>query len=368
MTDRLTVPFAAPARAIAAQRAELEAAAGRVMDSGWLLLGGEGRAFEEEFAAWVGTGHAAGVANGTDAIELALRALELAPGDEVITQANTCVPTVAAIERAGATPVLCDADPASGRVDVVSMAAAVTGRTRALVPVHLYGQCADMDAVLALGLPVVEDCAQAHGASYRGGRAGTLGALAAFSFYPTKNLGALGDGGAVVTSDAALDERLRLLRQYGQADRYEHVIRGVNSRLDELQAAFLRVRLTVLDEGLARRRAIAAHYDEALAGAPVTPLARGDDSEHGFHLYVVRADDREAFRSALEAAGVATLIHYPRPIHGHEPYRALGEGRSLEGAEELAASVVSLPLYPELSDAEVEHVAQAAAAAAHAAA
>jgi dTDP-4-amino-4,6-dideoxygalactose transaminase len=355
----MNVPFNAPGRAIAAQRAALDAATARVFDSGWLLLGEEGRAFEAEFAAWLGAGHAVGVANGTDAIELALRALEVGPGDEVVTQANTCVPTVAAIERAGATPVLCDADPATGAVDVASMQAAVTDRTRALVPVHLYGQCADMDAILTLGVPVVEDCAQAHGAACAGRRAGTMGALAAFSFYPTKNLAALGDGGAVVTADAALDERLRLLRHYGQADRYEHVLRGVNSRLDELQAAYLRVRLEALDAGLARRRAIAARYDAALDGATaVRPLARPEGTEHAFHLYVVRCEDREAFRAALEVAGVATLIHYPRPIHGHEPYRGLGEGRDLRGAEDLARSVVSLPTYPELDDAEVEHVAE----------
>lgn len=361
----LTVPFAAPARAIAAQRAALDAATARVMDSGRLLLGAEGRAFEEELAAWAGARHAVGVASGTDAIELALRALGVGPGDEVVTQANTCVPTVAAIERAGATPVLCDADPATATVDVASMGAAITDRTRALIPVHLYGQCADMDPILALGVPVIEDCAQAHGASYRGRRAGTMGALGAFSFYPTKNLGALGDGGAVVTGDPALDERLRLLRQYGQADRYEHVIRGVNSRLDELQAAYLRVRLALLDDGLARRRAIAARYDEALAGAAgAVPLARPEDTEHALHLYVVRAAQRDRFRAALDAGGVATLIHYPHPVHGHEPYRTLGQGRALAGAEELARTVVSLPLYPELTDDEVDHVARTAADAA----
>ena len=364
MSVGTSVPFAAPARAIAAQRAALEAAAARVFDSGWLVLGEEGRAFEAELAAWLGTAHAVGVASGTDAIELALRALGIGPGDEVVTQANTCVPTVAAIERSGATPVLCDADPASATIDVASLREVLTERTKAIVPVHLYGQAADVDAVLELGLPVVEDCAQAIGTTRRGRAAGTTGVLGAFSFYPTKNLAALGDGGAVVTADAELAERLKLVRQYGQADRYHHVARGVNSRLDELQAAFLRVRLALVAEGNERRRAIARHYDAALADAPVRPLDRPGEGEHGFHLYVVRAADREAFRSELEARGVATLIHYPEPIHGHEPYRALGERVALPGAEELARTVVSLPMYPELTDAEVDHVAEAAAAAA----
>jgi len=362
-----TVPFAAPARAIAAQRAELEAAAARVFDSGRLILGEEGRAFEAELAAWLGTAHAVGVASGTDAIELALRALEIGPGSEVVTQANTCVPTVAAIERAGATPVLCDADPASGRINVESLRGALTERTRAVVPVHLYGQVADLGAVLEIGLPVIEDCAQAMGTTWRGRAAGTLGALGTFSFYPTKNLGALGDGGAVVTSDPDLAERVRLVRQYGQADRYRHVEHGVNSRLDELQAAFLRVRLPLVAEGNERRRAIASRYDEALTDGPVRPLERATDGEHCFHLYVVRTPDRDAFRAELDARGVGSLVHYPEPIHGHEPYRALGERAPLPGAEELARTVVSLPMYPELTDAEVEHVAEAAAAAARAA-
>jgi dTDP-4-amino-4,6-dideoxygalactose transaminase len=360
-----TVAFADLARGIRAQRADLDAAAARVLDSGWLVLGPEVEAFEAEFAQWLGAGVAVGVASGTDAIELALRALDVGPGDEVVTQANTCVPTVAAIERAGATPVLCDVAPESGRIDVDSLRAALTPRTRAVVPVHLYGQCADMDAVLELDVPVIEDCAQAHGARWRGRTAGTMGALAAFSFYPTKNLGALGDGGAVVTGDEALAERLRRLRTYGQADRYRHVERGVNSRLDELQAALLRVRLAALDAGNQRRRQIAARYDEALAGAAVQPLARAPEGEHAFHLYVVRTADRDAFRQELSDRGVGTLIHYPEPVHGHEPYRALGErGVPLRGAEQLAREVVSLPMYPELTDAEVEHVAEAARAAA----
>jgi dTDP-4-amino-4,6-dideoxygalactose transaminase len=356
------VPFADLGRATQTVRPDLDAAVARVFDSGWFVLGGEGSAFEAEFAHELGVAHAVGVASGTDAIELALRALGVGRGDEVVTQANTCVPTVAAIERAGATPVLCDVEPEAGTIDPASLAGAITARTRAVVPVHLYGQVGDLGAVLAAcaphGIAVLEDCAQAHGATYEGRPAGTIGVAGAFSFYPTKNLGALGDAGAVVTGDPALAERLKLLRQYGQADRYDHVAHGVNSRLDELQAALLRAKLPLLAAGNARRNAIAARYDEALADAPVRPLRRLEGRDHAFHLYVVLAPDRAAFQAALADRGVATLVHYPRPIHGHPPYADLGRGHvGLAVSEDLAERVVSLPLYPELTDAEVEHVA-----------
>jgi dTDP-4-amino-4,6-dideoxygalactose transaminase len=367
----LDVPFANFRRTVEQLRPELDAALARVLDSGWFLLGNEGATFERDFAAWVGSAHAAGCASGTDAIELALRALGVGPGDEVVTQANTCVPTVAAITRAGARPVLCDVDPGSATIDPDSLEAAMSERTRAVVPVHLYGQIGDIDGVLGAaaerGVPVVEDCAQAHGATADGRRAGTIGALGAFSFYPTKNLGAFGDGGAVTTSDDELDERLRLVRQYGQADRYHHVAEGVNSRLDEMQAALLRVRLARLDADNARRQAIAAHYAEALDGSAAEPLARLPERDHVFHLFVLTIDDRDGFREALAADGVSTLIHYPEPIHGHAPYTELGRGGvPLTNAEELSRRVVSLPIYPELTDAEVEHVAAAARRAANA--
>jgi len=363
------VPFANFQRGVAELRAELDAATARVLESGWFVLGREGEAFEREFAGWVGAAHGVGCASGTDAIELALRALGVGEGDEVVTQANTCVPTVAAIRRAGAAPVLCDVEPDAATVDVESLRGAVSPRTRAIVPVHLYGQVGDIDGVLAVareaGVPVVEDCAQAHGAEADGRRAGSIGALGAFSFYPTKNLGALGDGGAVVTSDAELDERLRLVRQYGQADRYVHVAEGVNSRLDELQAALLRAKLAHLDVWNERRARIAERYERALAGTPVRPLARLDGRRHVFHLFVVAAPDRDRFRAALDERRVATIVHYPRPIHGHPPYAALGNGPvPLTVSERLAGEVVSLPIYPELTDAEVEHVAEAARAAA----
>jgi dTDP-4-amino-4,6-dideoxygalactose transaminase len=365
----MRVPFANFRRTVDALRPELDAALARVLDSGWFLLGSEGDQFEREFSAWVGTEHAVGCASGTDAIELALRALGVGAGDEVVTQANTCVPTVAAIARAGATPVLCDVEPDAATIDPRSLERALSPRTRAVIPVHLYGQVGDIHAVAELasaaGVGVIEDCAQAHGAAAGDSAAGTVGIAGAFSFYPTKNLGAFGDGGAVVTSDAQLDERLRLVRQYGQADRYHHVAEGVNSRLDELQAALLRVRLAHLDRDNSRRVAIAGHYAEALAGTAVEPLHRLPDRTHVFHLFVVVTPERERFQAALEDQGVSTLVHYPRPIHGHAPYEALGSGPApLPNAERLADQVVSLPIYPELTDAEVEHVADAARAAA----
>jgi dTDP-4-amino-4,6-dideoxygalactose transaminase len=358
------IPFNDLGRGVSELRHELDAALARVLDSGWFVLGSEGRAFEEEFAAATGATHAVGVGSGTDAIELALRALRIGPGDEVVTQANTCVPTVSAIERAGATPVLCDVEAEAGTMDPESLRGALGTKTRAVVPVHLYGQCADVEAIVDLcserGISVVEDCAQAVGAELRGRAAGTIGALGCFSFYPTKNLAALGDGGAVVTNDAELDERLRLVRQYGQTDRYRHITEGVNSRLDELQAAILRTRLPYVPRWNTRRAEIATAYTEALAGTPVRPLARLDGRLHVFHLFVVEAPDRDALKAHLENAGIGTLIHYPTPIHGHPPYRRLAAGPvPLSVSERLCERILSLPIYPELRDDEVERVAEA---------
>jgi dTDP-4-amino-4,6-dideoxygalactose transaminase len=360
-TRAVQVPFNDLARATAAIRPELDAAAARVLDSGWFVLGNEGRAFETEFAAWNGNAQAAGCANGTDAIELALRALGIGPGDEVVTQANTCVPTVSAIERAGATPVLCDVEAEAGTIDPASIERVRTSNTRAIVPVHLYGQCCEMDAVLAVagGIPVVEDCAQAAGAEYDGRRAGTIGRVGTFSFYPTKNLGALGDGGAVATDDPELAERVRLVRMYGQARRDEQVAVGVSSRLDELQAAFLRAKLPHVDTWNERRRLIAAAYDEALADGPVRPFRELPGRRHVYHLYVVEAPERASLQAALADRGIGTLVHYPRPVHGHPPYAHLAGDVSLAVSERLAERILSLPIYPELTDAEVDHVVDA---------
>jgi len=298
-----------------------------------------------------------------------LAAVGIRAGDEVITAANTCVPTVAGIEATGATAVLADADPETYTLAPASVEEAISPRTRALVPVHLYGQCADIAPLAALarvrGIAVVEDCAQAHGALYRGGRAGSLADAAAFSFYPTKNLGALGDAGAVTTDDAGVAERARLLRNYGERGRFEHVARGRNSRLDTLQAALLRAKLPFLDGWNERRRAIAAHYTDALAASGVEPPREAADRRHVYHLYVVRSRQRELFRRRSADAGVETDVHYPLPVHRQPAYVATAPtGRSLKVSEELADSVVSLPLHPHLSDAEVEHVAAAARGAA----
>ena len=345
-------------------QAEIDAAVARVLAGGWYILGPEVSAFESEFAAYLGVEHAVGVASGTDAVLLALRALGVGPGDEVITVAHTAVATVAAIELAGATPRFVDIDPASYTLDPAHLAAAITPRTRAIVPVHLYGAPADMDAVLAVararGLLVVEDCAQAHGARYCSRMVGTLGDAAAFSFYPTKNLGALGDGGAVATNRPEVAERLRLLRQYGWRERYVSDVAGTNSRLDELQAAILRVRLRHLDAENEARRRLATRYDAALAELPIgLPTARPNDGPV-YHLYVIRTTARDALAEHLRARGIGTGVHYPVAVHRQPAYAHLGYGPgSLPATEAAAAGALSLPMYPDLTEEAVDVVAAA---------
>ena len=361
----MEVAFADLGRAVAAERTQLDTAIAEVIDSGRFVLGAQVEAFEQEFAQASGAAEATGVASGTDAIELALRGLGVGPGDEVITQANTCVPTVAAIARTGATPVLCDVEPDSALMDMRSLDAAIGDRTRAIVPVHLYGQMCEMEEVIRLaeaaGAIVVEDCAQAVGATLRGRHAGTVGDAGAFSFYPTKNLAGLGDGGAVIAESAEVVDRVRMLRVYGAARRH-HPLAGVNSRLDEIQAAILRVRLPSLEACNRRRQAIATHYHDVLQHSAARPFARLAGREHVFHLFVVRVADRERFREALAARGVGTLVHYPHAIHQLDAYSELNTGRvPLDVSLRLADEVVSLPLYPELSDAEVEYVASTVA-------
>lgn len=299
---------------------------------------------------------------------LALRALDLPPGSEIITVAHTAVATVAAIELAGLVPVLVDIDPRSYTLDPAHLASALTPRTRALIPVHLYGQCADLAPILdfarAHGLRVIEDCAQAHGAEYRGRKAGTYGDLACFSFYPTKNLGALGDGGLVATADSALAERVRLLQVYGWRERYVSEIPGLNSRLDELQAALLRVKLRYLDAENARRRALAARYTAGLAGIPADALSLPQALDHGrhvYHLYVVRSPRRDDLMAWLRARDIGTAIHYPVPVHLQPAYERLGHRGSLPETERAAHEILSLPMYPELTDEEVDAVTAAIA-------
>jgi dTDP-4-amino-4,6-dideoxygalactose transaminase len=346
----------------AAIKDEIDAALRRVLGGGWYVLGPEVEAFEAEFAAYCGARYAVGVGSGTEALHLALWACNLQPGDEVVTVAHTAVPTINAISLTGARPVFVDVDPATRTMDPAAVAAAITPRTRALLPVHLYGHPADMAPLQALarehGLALIEDAAQAHGAEYRGTRAGRLGDLAAFSFYPTKNLGAYGDGGMVVTDDPALAERLRLLRNYGQTDRYHHQIEGLNSRLDELQAAVLRVKLRHLDAWTAARRERAARYAARLRN--VAPPTEAPWAHHVYHLYVVTVPRREAVQAALAAAGIGTLVHYPIPAHLQPAYAHLGVARgSLPVTERLADEVLSLPLYPELAFEHIDEVAAA---------
>jgi dTDP-4-amino-4,6-dideoxygalactose transaminase len=340
----------------------------RVLDGGRFIFGEELERFEASFASYCGTRFAIGVASGTDAITVALQAAGVSSGDEVITAANTCIPTIAGIEGAGAIPVLVDCDEATYTLDPTLLEEAITPRTRAIVPVHLYGQCADLDPILSIaqrhGIQVIEDCAQAHGSEYGGRRAGSFGQAAAFSFYPTKNLGALGDGGAVVTNDEEVAERARLLRNYGERGRFEHVLRGRNSRLDALQAALLTAKLAHLDEWNERRRVLAQRYQTALEGTEAHAPLEAERRRHVYHLYVVRVSERDRFRSALAEMGIETAVHYPTPVHRQGAYVDLMPvDRSLASCEELASQIVSLPLYPELSDDEATQVASAAAAA-----
>ena len=360
----MSVPFLDLGRQAATFRAELEGAFATVLGSGRFIGGPALERFETAFADYCGAAHAVGVNSGTDAIALALRALGIGPGDEVITAANTCVATVTGIVASGATPVLADVDEETWTLDPASAEAAITSRTRVLVPVHLYGQCADLGPLAELararGLKLLEDAAQAHGAEYEGRRAGALGDAAAYSFYPTKNLGALGDAGAVVTSDPELAERVRMLRSHGErADAPGIAITpGANSRLDEVQAEVLSRRLARLDEGNKRRRKLAAFYRERLVDADVVLPVEAEGRRHAWHLFVVLAKDRDAFRKKLRERGVETLVHYPQPIHKQAAYEHLPRV-DVPVAERLSAQVVSLPIYPELTDAEAEQVVDA---------
>lgn len=367
MTD---VPYLDLAQAAAADGSELSAAVLAAVSRGRYVLGEEVAAFESEWAAFCGVSRAVGVANGTDAITLALRALGVGPGDEVLTVSMTCAPTATGILRAGATPVFVDVDEDCLTMDAALLASAVTPRTRAVLPVHLYGRVADVDGIAAFakehGLVLVEDCAQAHGAAWNGRPAGTFGRAAAWSFYPTKNLGALGDGGAVTVacaSDAAVADRVARLRSYGYASRNDAEEPGFNSRLDEVQAAALRVRLRKLAVGNRRRAEIAARYDAALAGAVrVPPRARpGETPAH--HLYVVRVPDRDAFRARLSERGIGTDVHYPRAVHEQPAFAHLPRG-PLPATERAMRQVVSLPLHPLLEDAGADRVIEAVRASA----
>lgn len=357
------VPFLELRSAYLEQREAIDEATQRVLASGWYLLGCEIEAFESEFSAYVGSRHCVGVANGLDALTLVLRAWDIGPGDEVIVPSNTYIATWLAASAVGATVVPVEPDPDSYVIEAEAVERALTARTRAVIPVHLYGMPSDVPAIRALceprGVRVLEDAAQAHGAKLGDGRkAGSLGDAAAWSFYPTKNLGALGDAGAVTTDDAKLAARLRALRNYGSRVKYVNIERGVNSRLDEIQAAVLRVKLEVLDEWNARRSRLAAVYTARLAGAAVRTPTVPEGRQPVWHVYVVRTDNRDFVRERLAAAGVETVIHYPHPPHRQEAYADLPIARSVfPVSEAIHADILSLPIGPHLPVEDAEHVA-----------
>ncbi|MBF0358844.1 MAG: DegT/DnrJ/EryC1/StrS family aminotransferase [Magnetococcales bacterium] len=343
-----------------ARQQQIDAAIHRVLESGHYILGPEVEQFESEFAAYTGADYAVGVGSGTDALHIALMALDLGPGSEVITVSHTAVATVAAIEMAGATPVFVDIDPKSYTIDPQAIEKAITPRTKVIIPVHIYGQAADMDGVLDIarrfGLKVVEDCAQAAGTNYKNRSVGSIGDLGCFSFFPTKNLGGLGDGGMITTSDKALAERVVGLRQYGWSGSRLSREPGVNSRLDELQAAILAVKLKSLDADNQHRRNVAANYDKALAQFPINTPYRSEDSDHIFHLYVVRSDKRDALLRHLHDNGVGAAVHYAVPVHMQPAYKSLARIHSLVVTEKAAGEILSLPIYPELAKDDLQAV------------
>jgi dTDP-4-amino-4,6-dideoxygalactose transaminase len=359
-----TVPFLDLGRLHQSIREPLDAAYRRVADSGWFIMGPELEAFEAEFARYCEVKYCLGVGNGLEALHLLLRAYDIGPGDEVIVPSNTFIATWLAVSQCGATPVPVEPSPATHNLDPALITAAITSRTRAIIPVHLYGQAADMDPINALaakhGLVVIEDAAQAQGARYKGRRAGSLGHAAATSFYPGKNLGALGDGGAVLTNDHAIAEKVKQLRNYGSKVKYQHDLPGYNSRLDEMQAAFLRAKLAVLDTWNGRRREIAELYSQLLRGTDLELPVVPEYAEPVWHLYVIRSQQRDALKAQLEQHGVATVIHYPIPPHRQACYQSY-QGQNLPVAELLAAEVLSLPMSPAMTADEIVQVARAIA-------
>lgn len=341
-------------------KTEIDEAIFRVFDKGQYILGEEVEAFEEEFAEYIGVTCGIGVGSGTEAIHLALAACGIGTGDEVITVSHTAVATVAAIKLVGATPVFVDIEPDFFTIDPNRIEEAVTPKTKAILPVHLYGQPADMEPVLEIAqkhhLRIIEDCAQAHGATYKGKRAGSLGDLGCFSFYPTKNLGAIGDGGMVVANDKELAKKARLLREYGWAERYISHIPGWNTRLDEIQAAVLRVKLKHLDEDNAKRGYLAEIYNQELGRGDLILPEQRKNSTHVYHLYVIRSPKRDELLAFLKDKGIGASIHYPLPVHVQPAYKKDNVAQNLSETERIAGEIVSLPIYPELSAVNVKTI------------
>ena len=347
-----------------AYKEEIDAAVHRVLDSGWYILGNEVRSFEAEFAEFHGVAHAVGVGSGTEAIHIALSACGIGQGDEVITVSHTAVATIAAIEMTGALPVLVDIDPDSYCMNPALLEKAITAKTKAILPVHLYGQPVDLSPILNIArkynLRVIEDCAQAHGALYFGRKVGTLGDIGCFSFYPTKNLSAFGDGGIVVTSDPELARQMALIREYGWSERYISSTKGLNSRLDEMQAAVLRVKLRHLEATNSARMKLADQYNAKLKDSGLVLPTCGSDGMHVYHLYVVRAKRRDAFQAHLKSHGVGTLVHYPVPVHLQPVYMGRLPGcECLPETERVSKEILSLPMYPELSSQEQQQIIDA---------
>lgn len=357
----MSIPFLDLQPTYRASQPAIDAALARVAASGWFLLGEELKAFEAAWAGYCGATQAIGVANGLDALHLGLRALGVGPGDEVLVPSNTYIATWLAVSQCGAVPVPVEPDAATYNLDPARLAAAITPRSRAILPVHLYGQPADMDAIVAVadahGLAVLDDCAQAHGARYRGRRVGSLARVSAWSFYPGKNLGAFGDGGGVTTADATLAEAIRVLRNYGSRVKYHNEVKGWNSRLDEIQAAVLAAKLPQLDAHTQARRHVAARYLDGLAGTSLVLPHVLDWAEPAWHLFVVRHPERERLQAALAARGVHTLIHYPVPPHLQPAYAELGYGSGdLPVSEQIHREVLSLPMWPGMSEAQIDAV------------
>ncbi len=339
---------------------EIDVVLSRVLNSGRYILGKEVDAFEEEFSRYISVAHGIGVGSGTEALHLALSACGIGRGDEVITVAHTAVATVAAIELAGATPVLVDIDSDFYTIDPEKIESAITSHTKAIIPVHIYGHPADMDPILKIArknrLYVIEDCAQAHGAMYKGNRVGSIGDIGCFSFYPTKNLGALGDGGMVVTSNKELSKRAYLLREYGWTERYVSHFSGWNTRLDEIQAAILRVKLKHLDEDNSKRMRIAEMYNKDLGVSNIVLSKQRKNSTHVYHLYVIRSSKRNELLTFLREKGIGASIHYPVPVHLQPAYKSLYGCEELPETEKIAKEIVSLPIYPELSESDVQMI------------
>lgn len=361
MKPAIRIPFLDVGAQVNELRAEIDEAIGRVISSGGYLLGPELDAFESEWAEYTGARYAVGVASGLDALHLLLRALGIGPGDEVIVPSNTYIATWLAVSHAGATPVPVEPDEPIYNIDPARTEAAITTRTKAIIPVHLYGHAADMDPILAIArrhrLRVIEDAAQAHGAMYKGKRIGRHGDAVAWSFYPTKNLGALGDAGAVTTDDEGLAQELRCLRNYGSRARYVCDVIGYNSRLEELHAAILRVKLRYLDEWNNRRRALARHYKDAFADLPVTVPVERDWAHHVYHLFVIRTPLRDKLRRFLEHHGIGTIVHYPIPPHEQCAYASLSlPAGALPAAHRIHQQVLSLPVGPHLSSEQCSRI------------